>query len=895
MTMKYQKASTIEKSRLTAIRPIDGHPKHATRTMVVLFTDIVGSTTYFRSHGNLAGREMLQIHQDLASKPIVEYGGYLVKTLGDSVMAYFIDPRKAIKSAIKIQQRFQSYNETRAREKQIHIRIGIHLGEAIIEEKDIFGDVVNMAAKLVQVADIDQILLSQELYDVVKDLSHGLFQLVHVSGKGKVPRGVSVYQALWQRTMAFALTTNTLLYLRPLLNMDKAAFREIWESVLTSKEDFWADKVDKEGILANKSVVLIVKDAALCISVAKDILTFLQNKLGHTYDSLPLPIQIIIDSGFYLSGDELTIDDLAVNWDEIAPGQIYIFHAAYRFIHANCSFSAIPAFNPEQPQKFYRIILDSEYHTNESRIFPYHNALIQGSNPPCFYCGDRRHLPVQCPSKQLMELTDALKRLGYLSLDKISKLFYHYLSGIHPGVQEDLKISGKGGGSNLLAYQGFYELKAVFQLRFFRTLWNSTIHKWEEIGHARIQEAKGGPVWLAQDCIRVANLARAEGILRTYLEEDPKDYKGHCTTGFLCVEKGNFPKAQICFEMALRHARMRPQRIFLLFLLFRLHYLLNDLSEAEKRVKQILLISPQCQEAIYQDAVLQFRKGLDKEALPRLAKLIEGNGEYYVKALIDPELAPFSETIHPELERLFTRSKKEANEIVPKAQEGLEQIKREIGEKGEETARAKSVFSRIDELLETDSFLGYRDIVHHARVVISIANERIKERRRKIHQLLYESTHRCREYLRVSSNYPYRHLVSSIHTQLKDIHARIEEGKTMIRASDAPEVLRRAFRSGEIIAADLDEIGPRIKRLVIMKKIIWFFSRFLKKSLIFQSLNFLVSIIVFPVIVHYLNLLVPEPGLLRDIWPYQKGFLVMGGISGVFLAFLTATRGLESK
>ena len=564
MIMNYQKALKIEKSRLTAIRSMDGHQKHATRTMVVLFTDIVGSTTYFRSHGNLAGRKMLQIHQDLASKPIVEYGGHLVKTLGDSVMAYFFDPRKAIRSAIKIQQGFQSYNETRATEKQIHIRIGIHRGEAIVEEKDIFGDVVNMAAKLVQVAEIDQVLISQELYDVVKDLSHGLFQLVDVSSKRKIPKGVTIYQILWQRIMAFALTTNTLLYLKPLLNPDKAAFRETWESVLASKEDFWEGKVTKEGILANKSVVLILKDPALCISVAKDILTFLQNKLGHTYGSLPLPIQIIIDSGFYLSGDELTIDALAVNWDEIAPGRIYVSHAAYRFIDGNPSFSTIPPFDPEQPRKFYTIILDNEHHANESRIFPYQNALIQGDNPPCFYCGDRRHLPVHCPSKQLMELTDALKRLGYLSLDKISKLFYHYLMGIDPGFQEDLKASDRGV-SNLLAYRGFYELKAVFQVRLFRILWNSPVNNWEEIRDMRVQEARGGSVWLAQDCIRVADLSRAEGLLRTYLEEDPEDYKGYCAMGFLCVEKGNFPGAQINFEMALRHARTSPQRIFLLF------------------------------------------------------------------------------------------------------------------------------------------------------------------------------------------------------------------------------------------------------------------------------------------------------------------------------------------
>jgi hypothetical protein len=81
---------------------------------------------------------------------------------------------------------------------------------------------------------------------------------------------------------------------------------------------------------------------------------------------------------------------------------------------------------------------------------------------------------------------------------------------------------------SLLAYQAFYELKAVFQIRLFRVLWNASADTWEEIRNIGVQEGRGGPVWLAQDCIRVADLDRAEGLLRAYLKEDPKDYKGYC-------------------------------------------------------------------------------------------------------------------------------------------------------------------------------------------------------------------------------------------------------------------------------------------------------------------------------------------------------------------------------
>jgi hypothetical protein len=117
----------------------------------------------------------------------------------------------------------------------------------------------------------------------------------------------------------------------------------------------------------------------------------------------------------------------------------------------------------------------------------------------------------------------------------------------------------------------------------------------------------------------------------------------------------------------------------------------------------------------------------------------------------------------------------------------------------------------------------------------------------------------------------------------------------MLRASDTPEGFRKAFRCTEIIAADLDGIGPHIRRLSTTEKVVRLLSRFLKKSLIFQSFNFSAGLIVIPVIVRYLNLLAPDLLFFQDIWPYQKGFLLIGGISGICLAFFMATRGLHPE
>ena len=135
--------------RFSPPKPIEDYPKDSLKKMAVLFTDIVASSNYFKTYGDIAGRRMLQRHQDLASPIIAEFEGTLVKCLGDSLMAYYLNPTEALKSAIKIQQRFKRHNDTSDKKDQIHIRICIHFDEGIIEEEDIFGDVVNMSAKVI--------------------------------------------------------------------------------------------------------------------------------------------------------------------------------------------------------------------------------------------------------------------------------------------------------------------------------------------------------------------------------------------------------------------------------------------------------------------------------------------------------------------------------------------------------------------------------------------------------------------------------------------------------------------------------------------------------------------------------------------------------------------------
>ena len=862
--------------------------------MAVLFTDIVGSTGYFKSHGDLAGREMLQRHQDFVSTPIDEHGGVLVKTLGDSVLAYFINPKEAVKSAIKIQQRFRLYNKKREPEDQIHVRIGIHFGEGIVEEEDIFGNVVNLAAKIVALVDSDQIYISQEVHDLIHDLSPLNFELIDHQDKKEVPKGLTIYRVVCDKTINFDPTAKILLYLKPLWNLSKHDFAGIWNNLLDAKDNFWDNKIDKESILSNKSVALIIKEVSLSIAVASDVLAFIKDRLESDYGFSPLPVQLIIDSGPYLKGDRLAMESLKVNWDEIDPGEIYISSSVYRVVKDKRSFSTEPQFDRDKPRAFYKLIPNEYLQKSKTCLFLYQSVLIQGKNSPCYYCGDRRHLTTVCPSKKLRDTTNALKKLGYLSIKTINKLFLNYLTGADRDNKEGINRNN-AAGSDLLVHDAFYELKSVFQLRFFRTIWNSDVENWEKLKNEKSAGRRGGIVWLAQDCIRVSNLLQAKNLLDASMKEDPKDYKVYCAMGFMNIEKNDFRLARYYFNRALDYAATKPVKIFILFLLSRLYYLNGDSSQAEIMIKKIILLDRQCPEAIYQKIIFKSHKRFDADTLAKLIEFIQEYREYYVNALIDPELAPFNQIIHPELNRLFVRAKKEAKKVIPEAEKELKRLKKLLGDKDEEVVAVLSLLKKIKELSKTESYLGYLDITNYADSILSMSRRIIKGRKRKIHDLLYDLNEQCGKRLAFVNNFPFKSLTGDAYNQLKFIQKEIDTIKN-IPTSSAYDNFKKTLDHAKKLSAEMAKIDLKLQRLDYIREILCFLVTFFKKSLIMQSLNIFVVIILFPIIIHCLIFIIPElKFFLQDIWFYQKLFLFIGGISSILLASIMTIKKLYPK
>ncbi|MBN2350981.1 MAG: adenylate/guanylate cyclase domain-containing protein [Spirochaetales bacterium] len=145
----------------------DAIRKRYTKEVTLLFTDIVGSTTYFEEMGDIAGREMIQTHNDLLFPIITAHGGTVIKTIGDSIMASFADPGRAVEGAVAMQRALEEYNRTKNEQHRIRVRMGLHYGEAVVDDRgtsgDLFGDMVNTSARVESKAEGAEIIISASL------------------------------------------------------------------------------------------------------------------------------------------------------------------------------------------------------------------------------------------------------------------------------------------------------------------------------------------------------------------------------------------------------------------------------------------------------------------------------------------------------------------------------------------------------------------------------------------------------------------------------------------------------------------------------------------------------------------------------------------------------------
>jgi adenylate cyclase len=159
-----RKPSLLSTAGLSAVQLLTAHrargPGEA-KLMTVVFTDLEGFTSFTDLHGDEAALNLINEQQAAAGPIVRRWRGRVVKHLGDGLLCTFNEANEAVPAALELLDTSPS---------PLRLRAGLHVGEVIVSRDDVVGHVVNLAARITEVARGDQVVMTAETADAAGEV-----------------------------------------------------------------------------------------------------------------------------------------------------------------------------------------------------------------------------------------------------------------------------------------------------------------------------------------------------------------------------------------------------------------------------------------------------------------------------------------------------------------------------------------------------------------------------------------------------------------------------------------------------------------------------------------------------------------------------------------------------
>ena len=164
------------------------------RLAAILAADVAGYSRLMGADEEGTLERLKALRRELVDPKIAEHHGRIVKTTGDGLLVEFASVVDAVRCAVAVQQAMPERNTDVAADSRIELRIGINLGDVIVEGDDIYGDGVNIAARIEALADAGGVFVSNTVHDQVRDRLPLVFEDLGEKQVKNIARPVRVYQ-----------------------------------------------------------------------------------------------------------------------------------------------------------------------------------------------------------------------------------------------------------------------------------------------------------------------------------------------------------------------------------------------------------------------------------------------------------------------------------------------------------------------------------------------------------------------------------------------------------------------------------------------------------------------------------------------------------------------------
>jgi adenylate cyclase len=164
-----------------------------TANLAIVINDIKGFTERTSRQTLEQNQTLLRTHHDLLAPVFRAFHGKIIKEIGDAFLVTFESPTQAVLAGVALQDKLWAHNRSRAGDDRIDVRVAINCGEVRLENNDVFGEPVNIAARVEGLADAGDVYLTESVYLAmnkaeVPSEEVGLFELKGIPGKIRVFR-----------------------------------------------------------------------------------------------------------------------------------------------------------------------------------------------------------------------------------------------------------------------------------------------------------------------------------------------------------------------------------------------------------------------------------------------------------------------------------------------------------------------------------------------------------------------------------------------------------------------------------------------------------------------------------------------------------------------------------
>src|SRR5215831_409980 len=165
------------------------------RLAAILAADVAGYSRLMGADEEGTLERLKALRRELVDPKIAEHHGRIVKTTGDGLLVEFASVVDAVRCAVAVQLAMPERDTGVAADNRIELRIGINLGDVIVEGDDLYGDGVNIAARIEALADPGGVFVSNTVHDQVRDRLPFLFEDLGEQQVKNIARPVRVYRS----------------------------------------------------------------------------------------------------------------------------------------------------------------------------------------------------------------------------------------------------------------------------------------------------------------------------------------------------------------------------------------------------------------------------------------------------------------------------------------------------------------------------------------------------------------------------------------------------------------------------------------------------------------------------------------------------------------------------